>query len=162
MHSISPRFRDGRSLQSLIDDLENRTVDPLTANTLILRVAKEDVRGGPPRYYTFDHRRLYCFWKAKVSAIRVRIIMDGRQFSEFARKCDSMGRTMDKLRVRWLAGSEFHRRTTTSNLRHPAGWVTQARRAFASAWLARCGRLHRLRRVTECHGRSRGHCRYQY
>ena len=33
----------------------------MTNDDMILRVAMEEVRGAQPRYYTFDHRRLYCF-----------------------------------------------------------------------------------------------------
>jgi hypothetical protein len=98
---ISPKFRDGQRLELLIRDLQSGLVNPLTCDDMILRVAKEDARNAPPRYYTFDHRRLYCFWKAKVPRIRVRIVMSGWLFSAFARKCDRLGNRIDKLYVCW-------------------------------------------------------------
>ena len=44
--SISPKFRNGQRLESLIRDLQNGLVNPLTCDDMILRVAKEDVRNG--------------------------------------------------------------------------------------------------------------------
>ena len=95
----SRKFRNGLPLQSLINDLNSGTVDPMKTEYLIIRVAKQEGTGGMPRYFAFDHRRLYCFLQAGVRRFRVRVMLKGWQFNEFARKCDNFN-TVTNLRVR--------------------------------------------------------------
>ena len=72
----------------------------MTNANMVLRVAKAEFRNAPPKYYTFDHRRLYCLWQARVARGHVNVKLRGREFSEFARKCDSLSRKVDQIRVR--------------------------------------------------------------
>jgi hypothetical protein len=64
--SISDHFRDGRPLSRLIDDLLSGAVHPLRDDFLMLQVAAAN-----GRYYTFDHRRLWCMYKAGFTRVRV-------------------------------------------------------------------------------------------
>jgi len=97
--NIGRHFRNRLPLESLIRDLGEGNVDPMTTPWLALRVAKAECRDAT-KYYTFDHRRLWCMWKADVRKIRVQIALKGQAFNEFARKCESLGRHVSQLRVR--------------------------------------------------------------
>ena len=70
-NSISSLFRDGRCLESLIQDLQSGHMDPMTNANMVVRIANAEFRDGPPKFYTFDHKRLYCLWQARVPNIRV-------------------------------------------------------------------------------------------
>ena len=100
--SIAARFRRGNTLESLIQDLESGRVNPMAAEFLVIRVGKAEFQDAPPRYYTFDHRRLFCMWKALVPRIRVRVIMEGEIFNEFAKKSDGLGHKLSELHRRKL------------------------------------------------------------
>lgn len=93
-------FRNGTTLEALIQRLQNGQVHPMADEFLVLRVAKAEFRDRPPKYYTFDHRRLYCMWKASVPKIHVRIVLEGEAFNEFARKCNGLGHHISCLRLR--------------------------------------------------------------
>ena len=92
------KFRNGDDLQSLVRALLNSEVDPMTTDWLVLKVAVAKV-GKILRYYTFDHRRLWCLYQARCKRIRVRIAMSGRIFDEFVRKADGLGRKVSELDV---------------------------------------------------------------
>ena len=51
---------------------------------LILKVARASIRKQGIRYYTFDHRRLWCMYQAGCAAMRVRVVMFGRSCRAFA------------------------------------------------------------------------------
>ena len=75
----------------------------MTCDDLILKVAVARIRGQQgPRDYTFDHRRLWCFYQAECQAIRVRITPDlhGRTFNVLVSKADGLGGKVTQLRVR--------------------------------------------------------------
>ena len=96
---ISPRFRRRNTLESVIQDLKGGRLDPLTASFLTIRVAKATFLH-PPKYYTFDHRRLWCMWKASVPRIRIKVVVEGGWFNEFIKKADGVGHTLSELQVR--------------------------------------------------------------
>ena len=72
----------------------------MTCDSLILNVAVANFHDGTRRYYTFDHRRLWCMYQAGCQRIRVRVIMQSKVFDAFAKKADGLGRRLTDLRVR--------------------------------------------------------------
>mmetsp|Transcript_76973 Transcript_76973/g.249386 ORF Transcript_76973/g.249386 Transcript_76973/m.249386 type:complete len:125 (+) Transcript_76973:687-1061(+) len=59
--SIGRRFRNGRPLASLVEDLVSGGVHPMEDNFLILDAAwLRGRRSGEPAYRSFDNRRLHC------------------------------------------------------------------------------------------------------
>ena len=102
--NISRKFRNGDKLQTLVRALRNSEVDPMTTDWLILKVAVAKVgnrrSGRTLRYYTFDHRRLWCLYQAGCKRIRVQIAMCGGIIDEFARKADGLGRKVSELDFR--------------------------------------------------------------
>ena len=98
--SIRPKFKNGAPWLWLIDDIKKSMVDPLRDRRLILNVAMANIRHVGTRYYTFDHRRLHCMYRAGCKAIRVRIVFCGRTCNELFNKADNLGRDVTRLRVR--------------------------------------------------------------
>eukprot|EP00930_Biecheleria_cincta_P056395 TRINITY_DN4252_c0_g1_i1.p1 TRINITY_DN4252_c0_g1~~TRINITY_DN4252_c0_g1_i1.p1 ORF type:complete len:574 (-),score=99.92 TRINITY_DN4252_c0_g1_i1:86-1780(-) len=74
-------FRDGRSLDELVQLLSTGEVDPLKDSFLIINVIQawevdysgKRKRTSQPVYYALDHRRLHCMREAGCSRIRVRL-----------------------------------------------------------------------------------------
>ena len=95
-NSISPYFRNGERLEDLITGLREGKWDPMEADFLVLNMAKASV-DGIVKYYTFDHRRLYCMWQAGFKTVRARITLEGPVFDEFVRKADFHGHTLKDL-----------------------------------------------------------------
>lgn len=92
--NISRCFRNGQPIHGLIEKLEKRDVHPRHTDWLILRIAKacwydRAQRCSIEKYYTFDHRRLWCLWKTGFTKVRARIEFDGPLFNEFMRKAAS-------------------------------------------------------------------------
>ena len=105
---ISSKLRTGQSLTDLTAQLKNGHVNPKKAGFLLLNMAKAqwyDRRKGVKvtRFYTFDHRRLWCMWKAGFHTVRARVVLEGSMFSDFARKADEFGIHVSKLRVNRLS-----------------------------------------------------------
>lgn len=106
--SIRPAFQDGRTLDQLVVELRRGDKNPLTCDSLILNVAVANLRdrSGMPfkRYYTLDHRRLWCMRQAGCTSIRVRIKpeLSGPAFDQFLKKAHMVGRHVDDLTVRQL------------------------------------------------------------
>ncbi len=96
--TASRRFKDGRLVGTLIDELKRGAVDPLAHPDLVLSVAKALIRRPDLRklgskhvprrecLWTFDHRRLYAMKAAGCHRIRIQISLQGRAFDEFANK----------------------------------------------------------------------------
>ena len=110
---ISRHFKNRRHgrLEDLIAELESGKAHPMRTPWLVLNMAKAswvDYRTNShiTKYYTFDHRRLYCMWRAGFQKIRAKIVLEGSLFNEFARKADPLGNRIEVLdrRVRrnWI------------------------------------------------------------
>ncbi|CAK0892228.1 unnamed protein product [Prorocentrum cordatum] len=109
--SISGTFKDGSRLEQLVKELKDGKVDPMTDDFLVLNVASAKVRCRPgsqrsetvSRFYTFDHRRLWCMVQAGCRRIRLRIKpgFSGKAFNEFASKAEGLGRRITDVRVRY-------------------------------------------------------------
>ena len=97
--ACSDTFRDGRTLEEVISELESGSRHPLHDDFLILNVGLARLREpGTLRgrrkklvYFSFDHRRLYCLKHVANSTqscrrVRVRIRLCGRSFDEFVGK----------------------------------------------------------------------------
>jgi hypothetical protein len=102
---ISAKFYNGDPLLSLIQKLESGELDPMTTDWLILRVAACRVHDyqnqATVRYYTFDHRRLWCMHRAGCDSVRVRIALCGPEFDELVMKADNLGRRISEVKMRW-------------------------------------------------------------
>lgn len=99
---ISNTFRNGQRLHDVIQRLKNGEVDPMKDDWLVLRISKAtwyDRSSGQhvTRYYTYDHRRLYCIWMAGCSKVRARIELNCPAFSELARKAHRLGTRLEPL-----------------------------------------------------------------
>jgi hypothetical protein len=97
---INSHFQDGSHTDDLIHAIRHFEVDPMTSDFLVLRVAAANIRRDGRnyrRYFTFDHRRLWCMYHAGCQKIRVRIVLAGRSFDEFAGKADGLGRKITEL-----------------------------------------------------------------
>eukprot|EP00435_Cladocopium_sp_Y103_P074088 s200_g46.t1 len=120
--SISPTFTKGGWLQDLIDRLESKEVHPMEDDFLVLNMAKatwyvkeEDEHTGVKtrkprtRYYTLDHRRLYCMWHAGVRQFRAKIVLQGPVFNEFARKARYLGSELETLhrKLQWKVWEDY-------------------------------------------------------
>ncbi|CAK9008682.1 MTOR-associated protein MEAK7 (MEAK7) (TBC/LysM-associated domain-containing protein 1) (TLD domain-containing protein 1) [Durusdinium trenchii] len=81
----SSRFRDGRTLEQTIRQLKNGQVNELKHPNFVLNVAKACLNGHA-LYWTLDHRRFLCMKLAGKQHVRVRIVLAGRAFDDFARK----------------------------------------------------------------------------
>lgn len=88
--TISRRFRNGASLESLIASLNTDRQLPMKDNRLILNMARAEINGHV-RYYTFDHRRCWCMLQAAVTMVRARIRLQGPAFNEMVRKSNGLG-----------------------------------------------------------------------
>ena len=99
-NSIRNRFRDGRPIQQLVDKLRTGVADPMLDEELIISVAKVNIRTQGTRYYTFDHRRLWCMHWGGCRALRVRIRICGPTVDEMFNKADGLGRPLQMLKVR--------------------------------------------------------------
>ena len=106
--SISGKLRHTHErLESVINKLAYGTYDPMSDDWLILRVARARVedhsrRGHQvTRYYTMDHRRAWCMFKAECTKIRLRVEMEGSVFDEFVKKAGGLGRPISELTRRW-------------------------------------------------------------
>ena len=103
--SILSRFHDGRPFEPLIQSLQSGAVDPMTASFLVLDAAEANIRLSrdvrEKRYYTLDHRRLWCMYQARCPKVQVRIKpqLCGKDFSDFVNKA-GVGRRVYELRVR--------------------------------------------------------------
>ena len=95
----SPRFKDGRPLESTIHELKEGLVDPLRHPKFILNAVKATVkRHGEQQelYWTEDHRRLFCMRAAGCNQIRVRIpVLDRRVQGIFRKAIDRIGHDTD-------------------------------------------------------------------
>ncbi|OLP97427.1 hypothetical protein AK812_SmicGene20253 [Symbiodinium microadriaticum] len=105
---ISSKLRTGQSLTDLTAQLKDGHVNPKKAGFLLLNMAKAQwydrrKRAKVTRFYTFDHRRLWCMWKAGFHTVRARVALEGSMFSDFARKADEFGVHVSKLRVNRLS-----------------------------------------------------------
>ncbi len=102
---IDKKFRNGVPIETLVDKLKQSLVNPMTGDFLILNVARANIRERRSckrsvRYYTFDHRRLWCMYHAGCRAVRVRVTRSGRDWDEFFNKADGLGRLVTELEVR--------------------------------------------------------------
>ena len=98
-------MRNGTSLEELISWLEEGRVNPVSTSWLVFKMAKASWRDHETgrwttKFYTFDHRRLYCMCKAGIKTVRAKIAMQGPDFDEFVRKADSFGIKPSQLHVR--------------------------------------------------------------
>ena len=89
--------KKGPKIETLVDKLQRSVVSPMIDDFLILNVARANIRERGShkrsvRYYTFDHRRLWCMYRAGCKAVRVRITRSGRDWDEFFNKADGLGR----------------------------------------------------------------------
>lgn len=115
---ISNTFRNGQRLHDVIQRLKNGEVDPMKDDWLVLRISKAtwyDRSSGQhvTRYYTYDHRRLYCMWMAGCSKVRARIELNCPAFSELARKAHRLGTRLEPLAFKcWccVLSVELHHR----------------------------------------------------
>jgi hypothetical protein len=104
--SISPTFKDGRTLDSLIQALQSFKVNPTTSDFFILNGAMAIIRVRKghrvKRYFTLDHRRLCSLHRAGFTTVRSRIQPDliGRRFHEFVNKAH-VGRKLAILVPSW-------------------------------------------------------------
>ena len=96
---ISPKFRNGRPLKSMIEGLKSGREDPMRTPYLVLDMARAEFRDRPVRFYTFDHRRCYCMLQAGVRKVRARIVLDGPAFNDLARKSSGLGKPLHQLTV---------------------------------------------------------------
>ena len=55
------------------------------------------VSGHLPQYAT---QYLYCMWRANISRIRIMIVMGGKEFNQFARKCHRLHLQVEELHIR--------------------------------------------------------------
>ena len=98
---ISATLRNGMRLDDLIQRLQQGEVHPNREPWLVLKMSKATWRDRHGRqitqYYTFDHRRLYCIWKAGYRRVRAEIVLAGAAFNEFARKADRLGTALEPL-----------------------------------------------------------------
>ena len=80
--NISPFFRDKRPLEDTIEDLKTKRVNPMTNNRFILKAFRATLVGATRkviRFYTFDHRRAWCMYKARCTRVpRTQLLSSGR------------------------------------------------------------------------------------
>ena len=93
--TIASQFRDGRSLQQLIDLLEAGSDLPMRELFSILRGILVCVRSPTGswvrQFYTFDHRRLWCMHMAGCPKLRVEVELAGPLVDEMFRKTNGIG-----------------------------------------------------------------------
>lgn len=126
---ISNTFRNGQRLHDVIQRLKNGEVDPMKDDWLVLRISKAtwyDRSSGQhvTRYYTYDHRRLYCIWMAGCSKVRARIELNCPAFSELARKAHRLGTRLEPLAFKcWccVLSVELHHRVAEPRIGY--GWA---------------------------------------
>jgi hypothetical protein len=104
--NISPTFRRcGRPLESLVQELQTGKANPMTSDFLILNAAVANIRikkrHWETKYFTLDHRRLWCLHRAGVTRVRLRLQLGimGRSFDEFVNKAKFRGRRVTDLVV---------------------------------------------------------------
>ena len=102
--TITPNFRDVRSLQQLVALLEVAQDIPMCEPFLILRGVLACMRcptgGRVRRHYTFDHRRLWCMHMAGCSKLRFEVVLPGPLVDETFSQADGIGRPAHELKVR--------------------------------------------------------------
>ena len=72
--TIAPRFKDGRLLHQLIALLK---IEPVLMLRGILACVHCPTGGRVRRFYTFDHRRLWCMHMAGCPMLRVEVVLSG-------------------------------------------------------------------------------------
>eukprot|EP00928_Gymnodinium_smaydae_P045971 TRINITY_DN30596_c0_g2_i1.p1 TRINITY_DN30596_c0_g2~~TRINITY_DN30596_c0_g2_i1.p1 ORF type:complete len:328 (+),score=39.68 TRINITY_DN30596_c0_g2_i1:252-1235(+) len=107
--NIKGEFRDGRKLESLIAACEENPNLPMEDDNLIISGALANVRlwnhrerrhEVVKRFFTFDHRRLWCFYQAHCRRLRFKVKVTGRYIDEMYSKADGLGRPVWELIVR--------------------------------------------------------------